>query len=70
MFAFSTLLWPMTPDIFLAKWWWTIILARKTAVSRAPTPATVMAALIPPENTVAVQTPLAATAARRRAKAV
>lgn len=34
MFSFPSLLWPMTPDVFLARWWWTIILSRQ-AFSRA-----------------------------------
>lgn len=42
------LLWPVTPDISLARWWWTILLTRQ-AVSRSSaaasaTPASVSAA--------------------------
>lgn len=35
MFSFPILLWPMTPDVFLARWWWTIILSRQASASRA-----------------------------------
>ena len=65
MFAFSTLLWPMTPDVFLAKWWWTIILSRQAATSRGAAPAA--AALSP----LAAAVPVAApdTASGRKAKA-
>ena len=65
MFAFSTLLWPMTPDLFLAKWWWTIILSRQAGTSRGAAPA--VAALGPLVATVPAPAP--DTVAGRKAKA-
>lgn len=69
MFLLPALLWPMTPDLFLARWWWTVILSRQTAASRGATPAAAMAALIPTEIAPVMETPPAATAAGRKAKA-
>lgn len=39
----SVMLWPLTPEILLARWWWTILLSRQTATrstaAAAATPA-------------------------------
>lgn len=48
----SVLLWPLTPEILLARWWWTILLSRQTATrstaAASATPAAKAAADVSP----------------------